>query len=243
MRLYAVLLVGALVPLLATPAVGEVYVQSPPDRAFVLLMRQHTFNAQTWPRTPLLEAAVGETVQFTVLVPPLAEPHTFHLHGHPWFLPSKDRMVDTVLLQPGETLSFSVKAGGIQRASGDWMYHCHFDDHVVGGMWGVFRVYPYATSVSGAAPRFEVRLDREGEPIDGATLRLTLDGQDVPAHVEPQGDGRYRVHAGIDPLAHGVLVVTASHELGESVARVALGGIEAPTPDLADGAPAGGSHH
>ena len=51
----------------------------------------------------ILEAAVGDVVQFTVLVPPGAEAHTVHLHGHPWFVPSKN--------------------GKVTR---DWRNHSHF---------------------------------------------------------------------------------------------------------------------
>lgn len=243
MRLFPVLVVALVVPLLSAPAAGEIYVQSPPDRAVTLVMRGHSFNGMSYPATPLLEAAVGELVQITVVVPPGAEPHTFHLHGHPWFLPSKGAMVDTFLLRPGDLHSFTITAGGQARAAGDWMYHCHFDDHVAGGMWGVFRVYPYQTTVAGAAPTFAVTLDELGVPVDGATLALTLDGASVPAHVEPQGEGRYLVHTTLAPTTKGVLVVHASHALGESVARVGLGGESVPLPTLEDVVPAGATHH
>ena len=233
MSLRALLALAALAPLLAAPAAGEVHVEALPDRAFLLVMQGVSFNAATWPGTPLLEAYLGEDVQFTVVVPPSAEPHTFHLHGHPWFVPAQGRTVDTVLLEPGDVHAFRVVAGGVQGAAGDWMYHCHFDDHVEGGMWGVFRVHPYATRILGAGPAFEVRLDRLGAPLDGATLALALDGADVPARVAPLGDGRYAVHAALDPATRGVLTVTATHALGESVARVGLSGAPVPTPTLA----------
>ena len=150
MKLLPILIVAALAPL-TVPAAGEVSVPEVPDRVFVLVMQGAQFNAASWPSTPLLEAVAGETVQFTVAVPLGAEPHTFHLHGHPWRL-ADGRAVDTVLLNPGEAHTFLVQAGGPYGAAGDWMYHCHFDDHVKDGMWGVFRVHPEGAGVPGAVP-------------------------------------------------------------------------------------------
>lgn len=147
MKLAPLLVLALAMPLLAGPALGEIYVETAPDRSFVLVMSGHAFNGLKYPETPFLEAVAGEKVQFTIIVPPTAEAHTFHLHGHPWFLPSKGAMIDTILLQPGDVHSFTVTAGGIDKESGDWMYHCHFDEHVEGGMWGVFRVYPKGTEV------------------------------------------------------------------------------------------------
>lgn len=233
MRLLSILLVAALVPLLAMPAAGEVQVQGRPDRVALLVMQGTGFNGLTWPNTPLLEAAVGELVQITVVVPPSAEPHTFHLHGHPWFVPSKKGMIDTVLLDPGDVHSFTVTAGGLAQSPGDWMYHCHFDEHVKGGMWGVFRVYPYAVSVAGSPSSLRVDLDRLGDPVEGATLAVTLDGAPVHARVEALGDGGYAVRTGLAWDATGALVVTASHPLGESVGRLALGGAPAALPSVA----------
>ena len=151
MRPVALLAAALLAPLLVAPAAGEVAPPPLPDRVFVLVMQGVSFNAGTWPSTPLLEATVGELVQLTVVVPPGAEPHTFHLHGHPWRL-ADGRAVDAVLLNPGEAHTFTVTAGGPDGATGDWMYHCHFDEHVKGGMWGVFRVHPEGAAPPAAAP-------------------------------------------------------------------------------------------
>lgn len=150
MKLLPLLVVATLAPLLAAPAIGGALVEPLPDRAFVLVMQGTSFNAATWPSTPLLEAYAGETIQFTIVVPPSAEPHTFHLHGHPWALAS-GKVIDTVLLDPGDTHTFTVVAGGEEGATGDWMYHCHFDDHVKNGMWGVFRVHPEGEPFVGPA--------------------------------------------------------------------------------------------
>ena len=235
MRVVVLFVAILLLPALAAPAVGDVHVEDVPDRVVMLVMRGHTFNGLSYPDTPLLEAFVGEKVQVTVLVPAAAaEAHTFHMHGHPWLVPSQGRVVDTVLLKPGDAHSFTVTAGGAGLHPGDWMYHCHFDDHVAGGMWGVFRVYPYATHVTPVPTGLLVSTDRLGVPLDGADLSVTLDGEPVPAHVAPLGGGRYHVHTGLPPDAKGVLVVRAHHALGDSVARAGLGGVPVPTPTIAD---------
>lgn len=234
-----------LAPIAATPAVGSNHEETLPDRDFVLLMRGTGFNGFTYPDTPLLEAFVGETVRFTVVVPPLVgEPHTFHLHGHPWLV-EDGRIIDTVLLDAGGTHQFNVVAGSVGKHAGDWMYHCHIDDHTRLGMWGVFRVYPFATRLLVAGPTVEVSLDRLGAPVEASELRLTLDGAPVDAHVVPQGDGRYTLHASLPEAATGALVVTAqSAEWGESVARATLGGAQVAPPSVTlDAALAGGAPH
>lgn len=223
-----VLLLLLLAPFGASPVSGNFHQQPVfvPDRDYVLVMQGTSFNGLHHPLTPVLEAFVGERVRFTVAVPPLAEPHTFHLHGHPWLLPDEGRVVDTFLLRPGDVHVFDVAAGGPDRHAGDWMYHCHVDAHVAGGMWGIFRVYPFATRVAPVGPAFQVSLDRMGEPVDGATLALTVDDAPVAAHVSPLGGGDYLVHA--DLPAAGTLVVTATHAMGTSVARVGMGGVQVP---------------
>lgn len=231
--LLAALLV--LAPLAAVPAGGSFHQSLAvlPDRDHVLVMRGTGFNGFAYPDTPLLEAFLGETVRFTVLVPAVAEPHTFHLHGHPWFIPEEGSFVDTVLLRPGEVHSFTVAAGSVDGEAGDWMYHCHIETHQAAGMWGIFRVYPFATRVVGEGPHLLVTLDRLGEPLSGARLALTLDGAPVAAEASDLGGGRYAVHADLPADAAGTLAVTAAHPLGTSVARHAIGGASPEPPTLA----------
>lgn len=212
--------------------VGDIYVQGQPDRAYALVLEGHAINLQDWPGAVngslVLEAALGERVEIAVSVPPGAEPHTFHMHGHPWFAPAVGRVVDTWLLKPGETHAFTIVAGGVDQHAGDWMFHCHIGTHTAQGMWGVFRVYPFKTSVVPAPGGLTVTVDRLGTPLDDATLALTVDGAPLPAHVEALGGGRYQMHAQLP--ATGALAITAhSAAWGESVGRLALGG-GAPLP-------------
>lgn len=231
--LVAALLV--LAPLAATPSVGSFHdtLVFVPDREVVLVMRGTSFNGLEAPDAPLLEAYLGERVRFTVTVPPtLAETHTFHLHGHPWLVPETGRVFDTWLLRPGETHAFLVVAGGVDRHAGDWMYHCHMDEHTARGMWGIFRVYPFRVGAVPSGPAtVDVTLDREGAPLD-ASLALTLDGAPLDAHVTRVAPGRYQVHAPGLAAAAGQLVVEATGEAGASLARVPWN-VPAAAPTLA----------
>lgn len=216
MRWYAAF--AALVILAAaTPAIGNVHetVQPRiPDRAYVLAMSGTSFNGLHAPDTPLLEAYLGERVRFAILA---TEAHTFHMHGHPWLL-GDGTIVDTFYVDADRPHMFDVLAGGPDRNAGDWLYHCHFNAHVAGGMWGVFRVYGYSAALSGST----ITLARLGEPVDGAELTATIDGAPIAFHVEPLGEGRYRFHA--DLPSSGTLVVTAEHPtLGTTVLRAGLG--------------------
>ena len=221
----------------ATPAIGSFHTQlqnSVPDRVFLLTMQGTSFNGLHAPDAPLLEAYLGERVRFALLA---TEAHTFHLHGHPWLL-ENGAIVDTFLVDVDRPHAFDVPAGGVDHYAGDWMYHCHINGHVAGGMWGILRVYPYSVELTlpveggggvegGGAGTTSVRLARMGETLDGATLSLTIDGVPIPAHVEPLGEGRYQLHATLP--ATGALVVTAEHpEHGTSLARLSLSGGELP---------------
>lgn len=243
------LLVPLLVLTLPLVPAGALDAQDPSPvglRAYALVMDGNSFNLATYPDTPLLEAYLGELVAFAVAVPLHDQPHTFHLHGHPWFDEDVDRFIDAKLLRPGEVHTFTVTAGGQFGEAGDWLYHCHMDRHFEGGMFGIFRVYPYAVRTDVVPTGLEVRLDRLGEPLDGATLSLTLDGEAVPVTVEPLGEGRYAVAPRLPTGATGALVVHAVHEEGASLARLALGpgGISTrPQTTLEDVLEAAGSEH
>ena len=227
MRWYAAV-VALLMLAAATPAIGSFHTalqNSVPDRVYVLAMSGTSFNGLHAPDTPLLEAYLGERVRFAIVA---TEPHTFHVHGHPWLL-DDGSIVDTFLVDADRPHVFDVNAGSADANAGDWLYHCHFNAHVAGGMWGVFRVYPYKAEL---LPGLTLSLSRLDEPVDGATITATLDGADVPMHAQPLGDGRYQLHAELP--ATGALVVTASHaDLGVSVVRHALDGSVPETPSIA----------
>lgn len=223
-----IVLLALLAAALAPPAIGSFHdaLVSVADREFVLVMQGTSINGFHAPDAPLLEAYLGERVRFTVLA---TEPHTFHLHGHPWLL-ADGRVVDTFLVDADTPHAFDVKAGGVDGHAGDWMYHCHIEAHVDAGMWGVFRVHPYSVALADVGPETTVRLARLGVPVDGASLALAVEGAPVEAHVEALGGGVYRVHA--DLPASGELTVTATHALGESLARASLDATPLDAPAL-----------
>ena len=69
--------------------------------------------------------------------------HPIHLHGHSFRVLSRDGVStpyqewqDTVLMGPREQVEIALVADN----PGDWMFHCHILEHMIGGMMGVIRV-------------------------------------------------------------------------------------------------------
>ena len=108
--------------------------------------------------------------------------HVYHLHGggirwpqNPHADPTLDyaedractrtraqggtNRLDSQSFGPGESYTLEIEggAGGVQRAVGDLLEHCHIAEHYVAGMWSFWRVYntPPARTSSRcpAAPR------------------------------------------------------------------------------------------
>lgn len=72
-----------------------------------------------------------------------AWPHPIHLHGHSFRVMSRNgqptrygEWQDTVLMSPRERVEIAFVADN----PGNWMFHCHILEHMVGGMMGVVRV-------------------------------------------------------------------------------------------------------
>lgn len=221
-RPIVVLCVVVLLPALVFPGSGQLPTEgelSVPDRVFALVMNGEAFNGQTAPDAPLLEAYLGETMRFVVYVPPTAEPHTFHVHGHPWVDPETGDFIDAVRIDAGDYHTFEVEAGfGDPALAGDWFYHCHVEMHFVQGMWGIMRIYPYAVEAVGAATALSVTLDQLGNAVHGATFEATWNGAPVSVAATNSAEGTYLVRPEI-PAAAGRLVLTSNHDLGQSVAR------------------------
>ncbi len=69
--------------------------------------------------------------------------HPIHLHGHSFRVLSRNGVStphrewqDTVLMSPREKIEIALVADN----PGDWMFHCHILEHMIGGMMGVIRV-------------------------------------------------------------------------------------------------------
>ncbi len=92
--------------------------------------------------TPLLSARLGESVAIT-LKNDTAWEHPMHLHGHSFRVVSRDgdtsglgEWRDTILVDPFETVEIAFVADN----PGDWLFHCHTQEHAAGGLLTVVRV-------------------------------------------------------------------------------------------------------
>ncbi len=84
--------------------------------------------------TPHFQAKSGDLVRWRVISMGL-EFHTFHIHGHRWTLPDGE-ITDNVTLGPGTYTTFEF----VEDNPGDWLYHCHVQTHMEGGMMGWYSV-------------------------------------------------------------------------------------------------------
>jgi len=86
--------------------------------------------------TPTVRAKVGDDVAFHVFGGD-AMVHTFHVHGHRWRT-ADGRFVDNEIVAPEST----VTARWREDNPGRWLYHCHIQPHMEGGMTGWYLVEP-----------------------------------------------------------------------------------------------------
>lgn len=117
------------------------------DREFVLFlhdaypsdiptlgMHLNLFNGAAFvDNTPTFTAKVGERVRWRIAALG-KEFHVFHLHGHRWR--SAEGWVDSQILGPSTTRTIEYT----EDNPGDWIYHCHVTDHMMGGMVGRYQV-------------------------------------------------------------------------------------------------------
>jgi FtsP/CotA-like multicopper oxidase with cupredoxin domain len=118
-----------------------------PDRQHTVVFNDMTINNAMAPNAPVLEARLGERVEF-IAIGHGDMYHTFHLHAHRWannrtgMLEGPNdpsQVIDNRDLNPGDSFGFQVIAGaGV--GPGAWMYHCHVQFHSDAGMAGVFLV-------------------------------------------------------------------------------------------------------
>jgi FtsP/CotA-like multicopper oxidase with cupredoxin domain len=83
--------------------------------------------------TQVFKAKVGQTVRWRIAAFG-REFHVFHLHGHRWLF--NGRYDDAVVMGPATTLTFDY----LEDNPGEWLYHCHVTDHMLGGMVGRYIV-------------------------------------------------------------------------------------------------------
>ena len=114
--------------------------EAEPDHEFeVLLMpmgKFMTIDGRAFVgNTPVFHAKVGDVVQWDVMAMG-SDFHTFHVHGHRWFMQGLHVARDTQTVGPAESFRFRWR----EDAPGTWLYHCHVEDHMMRGMIGIYRV-------------------------------------------------------------------------------------------------------
>jgi FtsP/CotA-like multicopper oxidase with cupredoxin domain len=146
-----------------------------PDRQFTVVFNDMTINNKVAPDVPLLEARLGERVEF-IAIGHGDMYHTFHVHAHRWannrtgLLDGPNdptQVIDNRDLNPGDSFGFQVIAGaGV--GPGAWMYHCHVQFHADGGMAGVFLVRHEDGSMPDGAQEALDRYHEHGSHPHGA---------------------------------------------------------------------------
>jgi FtsP/CotA-like multicopper oxidase with cupredoxin domain len=122
-----------------------------------------TLNGRSFPSTPTLAAAVGETVRLR-LVNTGDQVHAMHLHGVPFRVVAQDGIprrspesMDTLTIAPGQTYDLLFR----QLYPGSWLIHCHMfvHSHMTGDEHP-----PGESGMNGMVAVLEVN----GEPLPGA---------------------------------------------------------------------------
>ena len=130
-------------------------VDTPRDRVFVLqeasdplvspvvatvVQPVMAINGRSWPHTERIDAAVGDTVRWR-LINASVQVHPMHLHGSFFRVDAFNaeargaqegatplgRMVVTERMFPASTMAIS----WVPERAGNWLFHCHFQEHVV----------------------------------------------------------------------------------------------------------------
>jgi manganese oxidase len=97
----------------------------------------HTMNGFAYEdAVPHFTGRVGELSRWRVVSIGI-EAHTFHIHGHRW-VDSDGTLTDNVQLAPGTYKTFEFEEDRI----GNWLVHCHFPNHMEGGMVSRYTVVP-----------------------------------------------------------------------------------------------------
>ncbi len=97
----------------------------------------HTMNGFAYEdAVPHFTGRVGELSRWRVVSIGI-EAHTFHIHGHRW-VDSDGTLTDNIQLAPGTYKTFEFEEDRI----GNWLVHCHFPNHMEGGMVSRYTVVP-----------------------------------------------------------------------------------------------------
>ena len=129
--------------------------------------KSSSYNSYTFgdPATPMMRAYSADPSKIRIIHAGSEMFHVYHLHGggirwpqNPHADPNWDyaktgllknprlggtNRLDSQSFGPGESYTLEIEggAGGVQRAVGDLLEHCHIAEHYVAGMWSFWRVY------------------------------------------------------------------------------------------------------
>ncbi len=97
----------------------------------------HTMNGHAYEDSiPHFTGSVGDLSRWRVISIGI-EAHTFHIHGHSW-VDSDGLLTDNIQLSPGTYKTFEFQ----EDRAGEWLVHCHFPNHMAGGMMTRYDVTP-----------------------------------------------------------------------------------------------------
>ncbi|HTE64192.1 MAG TPA: hypothetical protein VK631_27795, partial [Solirubrobacteraceae bacterium] len=129
--------------------------------------KSSSYNSYTFgdPATPMMRAYSADPSKIRVIHAGSEMFHVYHLHGGGIRWPQNPHAdadwdyakvglnknpktggtnrLDSQSFGPGESYTMEIEggAGGVQRAVGDLLEHCHIAEHYVAGMWSFWRVY------------------------------------------------------------------------------------------------------
>jgi FtsP/CotA-like multicopper oxidase with cupredoxin domain len=107
------------------------------DRVFREQNVLYSINGLIEGNLPLLTMKRGERVRWYLLSNSNEDDvHTVHWHGETVIF--NHMRTDTVPLGP---MAMAI-ADMVPDKEGTWLYHCHVNDHMIGGMQALFKVLP-----------------------------------------------------------------------------------------------------
>ena len=136
------------------------------DSDFVESNQMHAINGYTYGNLPGLTMTEGEVVRWHVMgLGNQEDIHTPHWHGQTFVLgggAGAGQRVDVVNILPATQLTVDAT----MENPGTWLFHCHVNHHIHGGMTALYTVNPCptapASSCSSATP-VETPSDTRGE--------------------------------------------------------------------------------
>ncbi len=109
----------------------------PEDEDFVESNLMHSINGYVYGNLPGLTMRKGDRVRWYVMAMGTeVDLHTPHWHGNT--VVTAGMRADVVSVLPAEMLTADMQPDNV----GNWLFHCHVNDHIVAGMQAVFTVTP-----------------------------------------------------------------------------------------------------